>query len=76
MSGLELSGYHCAWLAPENVANDVVAADRITRAAGLGALDPEEERAIFSQFFIEAREHLGRLGLAITDVSARIRIPR
>jgi hypothetical protein len=76
MNALELGGYHCAWLVPGGAADDVVAADRITRTAGLGALLPEEERAIFAQFFEEARAHLGRLGLPIADVSGRIRLPR
>ena len=74
--GLELSGYHCAWLVPGGAADDVVAADRITRAAGLGALKPEEEQAIFAQFFGDARTHLARLGLQIADASKLIRLPR
>jgi len=76
MVGLELSGYHCAWLVPGGAADDVVAADRITREAGLGALKPEEEQAIFAQFFGDARAHLGRLGLGIADVAKRIQLPR
>ena len=76
MGALELGGYHCAWLVRDGAADDVVAADRITRAAGLGALKPEEERAIFAQFFEDARAHLGRLGLPVADVSGLIRLPR
>jgi hypothetical protein len=76
MSALELGGYHCAWLAPGGIAGDVVAADRITRDAGLGALTPEEECAIFGQFFAEARARLGEMGLPIADVGERIRLPR
>ena len=76
MRALELGGYHCAWLVRDGAADDVVAADRITRAAGLGALKPEEERAIFAQFFEDARAHLGRLGLPVADVSGLIRLPR
>ena len=37
LSDLELNGYHCAWLVPGNAAAEVVEADRITRASGLGA---------------------------------------
>ena len=74
-AGLELNGYHCAWLVPGGAARDVVAADRITRAAGLGALDPAEEQAIFTRFHAEAREHLGRFGLAIADIRDRLVVP-
>ncbi len=76
VSGLELSGYHCAWLVQGGLARDVVAADSVTRAAGLGALTPEEERAIFVQFFADAHAHLARLGLSIADVSRLIELPR
>ena len=76
VSGLELSGYHCAWLVQGGLARDVVAADSVTRAAGLGALTPEEERAIFVQFFADAHANLARLGLSIADVSRLIELPR
>lgn len=72
---LELNGYHCAWLVPQAAAHDVVEADRITRAAGLGAMTPHEELEIFRQFYGEARDHLARLGIVIADHAGRIRPP-
>lgn len=72
LGDLEFNGYHCAWLVPENAAADVVAADRITRAAGLGALTPEEERAIFRRWYADTRSQLAKLGIAIADRSDRI----
>ncbi len=69
---LEFNGYHCAWLAPERAGAEIVAADRITRAAGLGALTAEEELAIFRRWYAETRTQLGALGIAIADRSDRI----
>jgi hypothetical protein len=57
-----LGGYHCAWLAGGG-ADDVVAADRLTAAAGLGALAPEAERAILTAHLGAARARFARLGI-------------
>lgn len=74
LTDLEFNGYHCAWLVPDNAAAEIIAADRITREAGLGALTPDEELGIFRQFYAEARAQLATLGIAIADRSERIRL--
>ncbi|MCW5770034.1 MAG: hypothetical protein KIT16_00260 [Rhodospirillaceae bacterium] len=63
----ELKGYHCAWLAGD-MAADVVAADRATAAAGLGALTPEEEATILRNYMATAREKLHALGVELAPV--------
>src|SRR6185503_522839 len=60
---LELAGYHCAWLTPNDAAAEIVAADEATRAAGLGASGEAEERAVLSQWFAEARATFAGLGI-------------
>ena len=72
LEGLLLSGAVCAWLAPAGVASDIVAADEITRKAGLGAMSAAEECAVVKQFLGEAHDHLSRLGAGFTDVRERI----
>jgi hypothetical protein len=66
---LELNGYHCAWLVPGDAAAEVVAADRVTRAAGLGALTPDEERVILSQFLADTRDKFAALGITVPPLS-------
>ena len=73
LEGLLLSGAICPWLAPNGIAADIVAADRVTRAAGLGAMSVEEERAVVVQFLGEAREHFERLGVSFADLRDRVR---
>lgn len=75
LEGLLCSGAICAWLAPGGIAKDVVAADGITREAGLGAMTPAEESAVVTQFLGEAREHLARLGVTIGDFRSRVAVP-
>lgn len=75
IEGLLLSGAICAWLAPNGIARDVVAADEITRAAGLGAMSAAEEAEVVTQFLGEAALHLARLGIGIADVRERIVVP-
>lgn len=72
LEGLLCSGAICAWLAPGGIAADVVAADGITRKAGLGAMTEPEESAVVKQFLGEASEHLARLGVTIADIRGRI----
>jgi hypothetical protein len=62
---LELNGYHCAWLAPDDMAAEIVAADAATRAAGLGASSVAEESAVLKQWFAEARTAFAGLGLTL-----------
>ena len=75
LEGLLCSGAICAWLAPGGVARDVVAADDITRRAGLGAMSAAEESAVVTQFLGEAREHLAGLGVSIADIRDRVGVP-
>lgn len=67
LADLELNGYHCAWLVPGNAAAEIVEADRITRAAGLGAMSPEEENAILIQFLDDVRARFAGLGVPLRD---------
>lgn len=66
---LELNGYHCAWLAPDDVAAEIVAADEATRTAGLGASSAAEEAAVLKQWFAEARAAFAGLGLGLRRFS-------
>jgi hypothetical protein len=75
LEGLLCSGAICAWLAPKGIAADVVAADELTRSAGLGAMSAAEESAVVTQFLGEASEHLARLGVGIADIRSRVAVP-
>lgn len=66
---IELAGYHCAWLAANDCAADIVAADRITREAGLGACTPDEELAVLTRYLGDARSRLARLGVSLPPVT-------
>lgn len=66
---VELRGYHCAWLVPGGAAADVVEADRVTARAGLGALAPEEERAIVARYLARTREKYASLGIPAERLS-------
>ena len=46
---IELHGLRCAWLAGDAAA-DIVAADRLTREAGLGAATRDEEEPVLRRF--------------------------
>lgn len=65
---VEFKGYHCAWMAPDGAAADIVAADRVTAEAGLGALTPEAEAAIVADYLILAREKFAALGIDMPDL--------
>jgi hypothetical protein len=65
---VEFKGYHCAWMAPDNAAAEIVAAERITTAAGLGALTPEAEAAIVTDYLTLARIKFAALGVDMPDV--------
>ena len=66
---VERRGYHCAWLAAEDVAGEVVEAERRTASAGLGALPPEDERDIVSAYLTRARERYAALGIRADHLS-------
>jgi hypothetical protein len=65
IADLELKGYHCAWLVPDDAAREIVAADAETRAAGLGANSVEEEQVILKQFLADARNQFTTLGIEL-----------
>lgn len=66
---LELNGYHCAWLAPRDMAKGIVSADEATRKAGLGASSVAEEGAVLKQWFGEARTAFAGIGLTLRKFS-------
>ena len=66
---LELNGYHCAWMAPNDVAAEIVAADEATRRVGLGASSVAEEAAVLKQWFGEARTAFAKLGFTLRRFS-------
>jgi len=65
---VEFKGYHCAWMAADNAAEEIVVADRITAAAGLGALTPEAEAAIVSDYLALARDRFAALGIDMPTI--------
>jgi hypothetical protein len=65
MRDIELRGYHCAWLAADGAGAEIVAADRISREAGFGALTPAEEREIVVRYLAEARGKLAGMNVAM-----------
>lgn len=65
---VEFKGYHCAWMAEAGAADDIVAADRKTAEAGLGALAPDAEAEIVHTYLSQARSRLDALGLPISDI--------
>ncbi len=62
---VELAGLHCAWLVADGAADDIVAADRITRDAGLGATTADEEAPVLRAVVAEALARFARLGIAL-----------
>jgi hypothetical protein len=64
---IEFRGYHCAWLAPDGAGDEIVAADRISRKAGFGALTPEEEHEIVARYLAEARAKLAGMNVAMSE---------
>jgi hypothetical protein len=61
---VELRGFRCVWLA--DAARDIVAADRLTHAAGLGAATRDEEEPVFRRFLADAAAQFTRLGVSFT----------
>lgn len=62
---VELGGYHCAWLVADDAATEIVAADRVTHDAGLGAGTQADEAAVLRRFLTEAVAQLAGLGVAV-----------
>lgn len=62
VTDVELAGLRCAWLAGAAAA-DIVAADRLTAAAGLGAATPEAEEPVLRRFLAAAAARFARLGI-------------
>jgi hypothetical protein len=65
---VEFKGYHCAWMAPDGAAGDIVAADRTAAEAGLGALVPEAEAEIVADYLTLARDKFAALGVDMPDL--------
>src|SRR5579872_237951 len=57
---VELKGYRCVWLSE---ATNLIAADRITAAAGLGAATREEEEPVLRDYLSEAARQFAKLGI-------------
>lgn len=62
---LVLNGYLSPALAAGDVADDILAADRVTRECGLGALTGDEEVLVVREYLREARQRLAGLGVDI-----------
>ena len=67
VTDVELAGFRCAWLAG-GAAADIVAADRLTCDAGLGAGRREEEEPVLRRFLAEAAAQFARLGVTLSPV--------
>jgi hypothetical protein len=61
---VELKGFRCVWLG--NAAGDIVAADRLTHTAGLGAATRDEEEPVLRRFLADAVAQFARLGITIS----------
>src|SRR6185312_7864086 len=70
VAAVELAGLRCAWLAGEAAA-EIVAADRLTRAAGLGAATPAEEEAVLRRYLADAAAQFAGLGVSLSPESLR-----
>jgi len=66
---VELEGYRCASLAPPGQTEDLVAAEAISAAAGLGGVNTERERQIFGAWWAESTERLANLGVGVASLS-------
>jgi len=58
---IEFAGFRCVWLCPS--ATDIAEADRITRAAGLGAATRAEEEPVLRRYLTDAAAQLAKLGI-------------
>jgi len=65
LTEIELAGFRCVWLDQTGATADIVAADRITRDAGLGALGEAEEKPILLGFLADAKRQFAELGIAM-----------
>ena len=62
---VEFQGFHCAWLAKENTAEEVVSADEITTVNGLGALSKADEIKLFTNTINEIRKRFNDLSVTL-----------
>jgi len=65
LTDVELRGFHCAWLVAGDAAAEIVAADRITRDAGLGATTADEEAPVLRRYLADAVGQLAHLGVPV-----------
>lgn len=66
---VELAGYHCASLAPPGQTEDLVEAEAISAAAGLGGVNAEQERQIFTTWLTESTERIATIGVTVAPIS-------
>lgn len=66
---VELEGYHCASLAGPGQADDLVEAESSSAASGLGGVDADSERKIFTQWWTRSVEQLAAVGVAVAPIS-------
>ncbi|HEU0218655.1 MAG TPA: hypothetical protein VFQ90_18510 [Stellaceae bacterium] len=60
---VELKGFRCVWLA--DAAGDIAEADRLTRAAGLGAATRDEEEPVLRRFLANTVTQFAGLGVSL-----------
>jgi hypothetical protein len=65
---VELAGYHAVSLGPEADVADLVAAERLAAAAGLGALAPEAERSVASASITRSLAALAADGIPLRPI--------
>jgi hypothetical protein len=59
------NGLHSPVFAPDGIAAEMLAADAVTRAAGLGACTADEEVFIVRQYLGEARGRFAEMGIEV-----------
>ncbi len=65
---VELEGYRCASLAEAEQTDDLVAAEAISAAAGLGGVTAEEEREILRAWWVQSAEKLAGFGIEVAPL--------
>ena len=65
---VELEGYRCPSLAPPGQTEDLVEAEAISAAAGLGGVNAEQERQILRAWWVEGTERLAKIGVGVAPL--------
>ena len=66
---VELEGYRCASLAPAGQTEDLVAAEAVSAAAGLGGVTAAQEREILRSWWAESSQQLAGVGVEVAELS-------